>query len=95
VLSEPREGTASEIGGVAVVRGGPDQELGQRFVTWLLSKRAQDLMSAFYRVPLNPNAVVAEKAVVTRDVKVVHYDAAQAAARQAEILAHWRQITGR
>ncbi|MEO5510459.1 MAG: ABC transporter substrate-binding protein [Longimicrobiales bacterium] len=95
VLGEPREGTASEIGGVAVVRGGPNPELAKRFVTWLLTKRAQDLMAQFYRVPLNPTAQVAAKAVVTRDVKIVHYDAGRAATRQKEILARWRQITGR
>ncbi len=95
VLSVPREGTASEIGAAAVVRGGPQTEHGRRFVAWLLTKRAQDLMSEFYRVPLNPAAKVSDAAIAARDVKVVAYDATDAAARQAAILARWREVTGR
>jgi iron(III) transport system substrate-binding protein len=94
-LSIPAEGTASEIGAAAVVRGGPQQEQAQQFITWLLSARAQNLMAEFYRVPLNPAAQVAEGAVAMRDVSVIDYDAGRAAERQGEILARWRQVTGR
>lgn len=94
-LSLPKEGTPSEIGAAAVVRGAPQPELAHRFITWLLSERAQNLMSGFHRVPLNPRAQVTAGAVIPEDVNVVRYDATAAAERQSEILARWRQVTGR
>jgi iron(III) transport system substrate-binding protein len=94
-LSVPHDGTATEIGAVAIVRGAREPELAQQFMTWLLGTRAQDLLAEFYRVPLNPAARVAEGAVTLRDVQVIEYDAAVAAAEQARILARWREITGR
>jgi iron(III) transport system substrate-binding protein len=94
-LSIPREGTASEVGGVALVKGGPQPELGKQFITWLHSARAQNLLAEFYRVPLNPNARVAEGAVRAQDVKIISYDPLLAAQRRPEILARWRQVTAR
>jgi iron(III) transport system substrate-binding protein len=95
VLSVPRDGTASEIGAVAVVKGGREPELARQFVTWLLSERAQNLLAEFYRVPLHPNARVAEGAIRTRDVNVIAIDPVRAAAAQKQILERWRQVTGR
>jgi iron(III) transport system substrate-binding protein len=94
-LSVPADGTAPEIGAVAVVRGAREPDEARRFVDWLLSARAQDLLAEFYRVPLHPAARVADGAVRPGDVAVVDYDAARAAADQQRILARWRQVTGR
>jgi iron(III) transport system substrate-binding protein len=94
-LSVPRGGTAPEIGAVAVVKGGRQPELARQFVLWLLSERAQNLLAEFYRVPLNPNAQVAEEAVRLEDVLLIGYDAEAAASEQQRILAQWRRITGR
>lgn len=94
-LSVPADGTAPEIGAVAVVRGAPEPELARAFVSWLLGARAQDLLAEFYRVPLHPEARVAAGAVRPEDVKLIAYDAGRAAAEQQRILARWRQITGR
>ena len=94
-LSIPREGTASEIGAVALIKGGPQTELGKRFITWLHGERAQNLLAQFYRVPLNPRAQVGEGSIREADVKLIDYDPLEAAARQKEILARWRQVTRR
>jgi iron(III) transport system substrate-binding protein len=94
-LSIPSDGTASEIGAVALVRGGRQQQLGRQFIDWLLGERAQNLLAEFYRVPLNPSARVADGAILARDVDVIAVDAVEAAARQTQILAQWRQVTGR
>ncbi|CAN5884771.1 ABC transporter substrate-binding protein [soil metagenome] len=94
-LSVPVDGTAPEIGGVAVVRGGRQPELARQFVTWLLSAPAQDLLAEFYRVPVNPAARVAAGAVRRSDALLVEYDAEEAASAQQRILAQWRRVTGR
>jgi len=93
-LSVPRDGTAPEIGGAAVVKGGPTPELAQRFVTWLLSERAQSLLTQFHRTPLHPRVSPGDNAL-PHEVNVVQYDAAQAAAQQPRLLEQWREITGR
>jgi iron(III) transport system substrate-binding protein len=95
VLSIPEDGTPPEVGAVALVRGGRQPELGRQFIDWLLSTDAQDLLAEFYRVPLNPAATVAEGAFTAAGVHVIDYDADAAAARQAAVLARWRQVTGR
>jgi iron(III) transport system substrate-binding protein len=94
-LSVPRDGTAPEVGAVAIVRGAPEPQLAQQFVNWLLSERAQNLLAQFYRVPLHPRAEVAAGAVRPGEVNVIEYDAEEAAAAQQRILAQWRQVTGR
>ena len=94
-LSIPRDGTPSDIGAVALVKGGSRQDLGQQFINWLLSERAQNLLAQFYRVPLHPNARIAEGAVRPHDVTLIEVDPVQAATEQKRILAQWRQITGR
>ena len=94
-LRVPREGTPSEIGAVALVKGGSQPELGRQFVTWLLSERAQNLLAQFYRVPLHPRARIAEGAITARAVELIELDPVWAATEQKRILARWRQITGR
>jgi iron(III) transport system substrate-binding protein len=94
-LRIPRDGTAAEIGAVALVRGGPRPELGRQFIDWLLSRPAQDLLAEYYRLPLHPAARIAEGAVRPEDVHLVDYDVAAAAAQHQNNLARWRQITGR
>src|SRR4030043_64027 len=49
----PSEGTGYEIGGLALVKGGEEHELAKKLIGWTLSKRAQDLMQVWFRIPLN------------------------------------------
>jgi iron(III) transport system substrate-binding protein len=95
VLSIPEDGTPPEVGAVAVVRGGRQPELARQFMDWLLTTDAQDLLAEYYRVPVNPSARVAEGAITAGALTVIEYDANDAAAGQAAILARWRQVTGR
>jgi iron(III) transport system substrate-binding protein len=95
VLSVPRDGTATEIGAAAIVRGGPTPALAARFIDWLVTARAQDLLAEFHRVPLHPAARVAEGAVTPDAIRAIPVDPVRAAARQREILAEWRRVTGR
>jgi iron(III) transport system substrate-binding protein len=95
VLSIPADGTPPEIGAVALVRGGRQPELARQFIDWMLSDAAQNLMAEYYRLPVNPRARVADGAVTADAVRPIDYDAADAAARQSQILARWREVTGR
>jgi iron(III) transport system substrate-binding protein len=94
-LSLPADGAPPEVGAVAVVRGGPRPELARQFVDWLLTPEAQELLAEYYRVPVHPEARVSAGAVTAEDVAAIRYDPRAAAARQGEVLARWRQVTGR
>lgn len=93
-LSLPQDGSPAEIGAVALIKGARHAENARRFITWLHGERAQNLLAEFYRVPLNPKARVAEGAITADKVKVIEFDPIEAAARQKEILAEWRRVTG-
>ena len=74
VMSFPKEGTSYEIGGMALIKGGPEPELAKVFYDWALSKEAQDLYKQFFRLPLNPEAELAEGSVTATDVNVLPID---------------------
>jgi iron(III) transport system substrate-binding protein len=76
----PSEGTGYEVGGMALVRNGPNQAEGRRFMDWALSDRAQELGPLFtaYQIPTNPDAKVPKQSVRLSTVKTIDYDFAWA-----------------
>ncbi|MGC9530612.1 MAG: ABC transporter substrate-binding protein [Candidatus Bipolaricaulaceae bacterium] len=94
VMTFPSEGTSYEIGGMALIRGGPELELAKIFYDWALSKEAQDLYKQFYRIPLNPEAEVAEGSVTAADVEVLPIDLMWYGEHKDEVIDHWRELTG-
>lgn len=72
----PSEGTGYEIGGMALVKGGPDQVEAKRFMDWAIAVKAQEIGPRFkaYQIPTNPEAKVSEKSVKLATVKTVTYD---------------------
>ncbi len=91
----PSEGTGYEIGGLGLVKGGPEPELGKKFIDWSLSKRAQDLMQVWFRIPLNPQAEIAAGATKATDVKLINYDDEWAGNNNKRLIEKWRQIIGK
>jgi len=93
--SFPSEGTGYEIGGLGLVKGGRELELGKKFIDWTLSKRAQDLMQVWFRIPLNPQAEVAKGATKASDVKLINYDDEWAGNNNKRLIEKWRQTIGK
>jgi iron(III) transport system substrate-binding protein len=91
----PSEGTGFEIGAMALVKGGKQHDLSKKFIDWSLSKRAQDLMQVWFRIPLNPDATVAQGAVKAADVKLINYDDEWAGNNNKRLIEKWRQTTGK
>ena len=91
----PSEGTEYEIGGLGIVKGGPDPELAKKFIDWSLSKRAQDLMQVWFRIPLNPQAEIAKGATKASDVKLINYDDEWAGNNNKRLIEKWRQTIGK
>ncbi len=98
VLTFPKEGTGYEVGGVAVVAGAPELEPARRFVDWILSPRAQELMRAWNRLPIRddlPAPASSEPAAPSLlDVELIDFDPGRAADRRRELIEAWREVTG-
>ncbi len=93
-LSFPKEGTGYEIGGMALIKGGPEPELAKIFYDWMLSAEAQSLFQNWHRVPLNPQATLAPGLITADQVKLVDYDALWAAQNRDRLIAEWQKLTG-
>lgn len=94
VMTFPKEGTGYELGGIALIKGGPDLEVGKEFIDWAFTKRAQDLFQAYSRVPVNPAAEVAKGAVTLDQVKLVPFDHVWAGKQKDELVKAWRDRIG-
>jgi iron(III) transport system substrate-binding protein len=72
----PEEGTGFEIGGVAVIAGGPEPEAARQFLDFALSVEGQStaqLVNAF-QIPTNPETPVSELAVDLTQLKLIDYN---------------------
>ncbi len=94
VLSFPKEGTGYEIGGMALIKGGPEPELAKVFYDWMTSAEAQSLFKKWYRLPLNPEAELAKGLVTADQLPLVNYDAKWAAENRDRLVERWREVTG-
>ncbi len=91
----PSEGTGYEIGGLGLIKGGAEPELAKKFIDWTLSKRAQELMKVWFRIPLNPQAEIAAGATKATDVKLINYDDEWAGNNNKRLIEKWRQAIGK
>ena len=84
----PSEGTGYEIGGVALVKDGPEPDAAKQFVDWATSGHAQELGARFaaYQIPTNPDAKVPLQSVRLASVNTIDYDFDWAAAHRDELV---------
>lgn len=69
------EQTAYEIGGAAIIEGGPNTENGKIFMDWLLTKEAQELSTATsYRYPVRSDVASPNGLPALNEVSLVAYD---------------------
>jgi len=95
VMTFPEEGTGYEIGGLSLIKGGPEPELGKKFIDWCYTVGAQNLFQAYNRLPVNPKATVAEGSVTLEDVKLIDYDHILAGESKDEWVEAWRDRIGK
>lgn len=79
--------TAYEIGGAAIVKGGPNTENAKVFMDWLLTKEAQELsVATSYRYPVRDDVAAPEGLPALSEVDLVDYDRDQAASMKEAVL---------
>ncbi len=94
-LSFPQEGTGYEIGGVALIKGTKESELGKQFIDYLLSVDGQNEFAKFQRMPLHSKAKISEQAVQPSHLHLINYDGVQAANVQADMISKWKTVVSR
>lgn len=89
------EMTGFEIGGISIIKGGPNTPAAKAFVDWTLTKEAGELnvklsnrLSVLKSVPPAPGAPTLES------VKLVNYDRAFATDNKDRILKKWQAAIG-
>lgn len=79
--------TAYEIGGAAIVKGGPNTENAKIFMDWLLTKEAQELsVATSYRYAVRADVASPAGLPTLEEVDLVAYDRAKAASMKEEVI---------
>jgi iron(III) transport system substrate-binding protein len=95
VMTFPEDGTGYEVGGLSLIKGGPEPELGKQFIDWCYSVDAQNLFQQYSRLPVNPKATVAEGSVTLDDVSLIEYDHILAGESKDDWVGAWRDRIGK
>jgi len=95
VMTFPEEGTGYEVGGLSLIKGGPEPELAKQFIDWCYGVKAQNLFQKYNRLPVNPKATVKEGSVTLDKVKLIDYDHILAGQSKDEWVTAWRDRIGK
>lgn len=87
--------TATEVGAISIVKGGPNLEAAKTFVDWVLSKPAGELnVKLSNRLSVLKDVAPAAGAPTLDQVKFVNYDRVWASANKDRILKLWQATVG-
>lgn len=85
--------TAYEIGGAAIVKGGPNTENAKIFMDWLLTKEAQELsVKSSYRYPVRDDVKAPEGLPALTDVDLVEYDREKASTMKEQVIQKFEEL---
>jgi iron(III) transport system substrate-binding protein len=97
-IAIPCEGTGDALGGMALIRGGPNPAEARAFYDWALTKGAQELANRTKNLllPANRSAEIRPEAARYADAKIVDVDPAKfgAPAEKKRLLARWQKEIG-
>ncbi len=95
IISAPVEGTGYEIGGVALLKNGPDQENAKMFIDWVLTKEVQEMGKTVgsFQFLTNKYADPPEEAMPIKDTKLIDYDFQWAGENKRRLVERFSQET--
>lgn len=89
------EQTAFEIGGSAVVKGGPNTENAKKFIDWLLTKSVGEMNTNLSnRYSVRKDVAPPAGMIKIEDVKLVNYDRAKASQMKADVVKKFTDMIG-
>ncbi|MGP1458292.1 MAG: ABC transporter substrate-binding protein [Treponema sp.] len=81
---------AGDVDCVSILNGTKNREAAEKFVDFVLSAEAQELMSSLdFTTPVNPQARVSEGVVPLENIDLIDYDFQKAAEQRDEVLLRW------
>jgi iron(III) transport system substrate-binding protein len=88
IISAPSEGTGFEIGGVAILKNGPDQVSAKIFVDWVLTAKTQEIGQTVgsYQFLTNKDANNPAEGKEIEKAKLIDYDFQWAGKSRKELL---------
>jgi len=84
----PEEGTGYEIGGMALIKNGPEPEAAKQWIEWALTPEVQAIGATVnsLQLPTNPNTPVSELSPKFEDVNLVDYNFVAAGMHRTEMV---------
>ncbi len=94
-LIYPSEGTGMEIGGLSIIKGGPNPDSSKAFVDWMLGKEAGQIHSDIsLRLSTRTDVLIPPGATPLANVKLIKFDFQWVSDNTDRIVKQWQQITG-
>lgn len=92
----PEDFDGYEIGGLSLIKGGPNPAAGKALIDWTLTAKAQELAATAnsFQVPTNPNAAVSKESIKISDVKAIDYKLEWAAENRKRLVTRWTNEVG-
>jgi iron(III) transport system substrate-binding protein len=94
VIRHPDDGVIYEIGGTAIIKGG-NKAIAGRFIDWITSLSAQNMMQKWYRTPLHPRAGLNPVSTPINKFKFVNMDFNLAGSQRERLIKIWRERVGK
>lgn len=88
----PSEGTSIVPDGMALLKGARNEEGGKRFLDFMNSKAAQEVVASIGRRPIRTDVDSVAELTPIADIKAIKYDAAWAAENRGRLVKLWNEI---
>jgi iron(III) transport system substrate-binding protein len=87
--------TAGEIGAVSIIKGGPNSEGAKRFVDFVLTKGAQEVIAKFgFKYPVRTDVPIRSDFPALSSLKFVKYDRPFALQNRDRLTKKWEELIG-
>lgn len=94
-VTMPSDGVPFEVGGVAMINGAKDPEPAKKFIDWIVSMPAQNMMQKWFRTPILPSAKIPEGVHKLSEMKLAPMTSADSGLKREEIIRKWREKVGK
>ncbi len=85
--------SVGDVDCIAIMKNTKNLEAAKKFVDFMLSPQAQELMSSIdFTVPVNPEAKGVEGSIPLSQIDLIDYDTQKAASQKEEVLEKWHKI---
>lgn len=82
--------SVGDVDCISIMKNTKHLEQAKKFVDFMLSKEAQELMSSIdFTIPVNPDAKGAKGSIPVSELDLIEYDVAKAAAEKDQVLVKW------